>query len=428
MAQRLIAKTYWHGTPIRFRQPMANLSGRPVTLDAADGARVHGTYWTPAGMPSPPVAVIAAHPRVDFSEHHAFPALLEAGYGCYGANVRSLNNDADCQHERLLLDLAAHMAWLRDHGAEAIVLLGNSGGGSLFSLYQAQAAAAADQRIRRTPGGRPTFLAKAELPVGDAMVFLAAHAGQGLIMNEVIDPAVIDEAEPLQSDPSLDMYDPRNGFRPPPEWSEYAPEFIERYRAAQLERVRRIDAIAHAYIAAAGDAAARHGAKDFAALPADEQRRIQRAEVFEPVMVVYRTMANLKYVDRRLDPSNRGYGSLLSPRPDLMNFQRLGFARIVTPEGWLSTWSGLSSNANVLKTAPSVTVPSLVINAGRDLDVHPETHSKAIHAALGSTDKAYWEFPDALHYFEDDEDQSGHEQLGALTGRLVPWIAERFTL
>ena len=305
MALRLISKTYWRGTQIRFREPVQDVVGQPVALDTMDGARVHGIYWTPGGNPRPRVAVIAAHPRVDFSEHHAFPALLKAGYGCLGANLRTLNNDMDCLHERLLIDVGAYMAWLREIGAEAVLLLGNSGGGSLFAFYQAQAVTEPTERTTLTPGGRPSLLDRAELPPGDALIFMAAHAGQGLIMNEVIDPAVSDEADPLASDPALDMYEPANGFRPPPEWSEYAPAFIERYRAAQLARVARIDATARAHIAAADDAAARHGAADFAALPAAEQRRILQAEAFEPVLLVYRTMANLKYVDRRLDPCRR---------------------------------------------------------------------------------------------------------------------------
>lgn len=426
MALRLIAKTYWHGTQIRFREPIDGVTGRPVSLDTPDRARLHGIYWTPDGNPRPRAAVIAAHPRVDFSEHHAFPALLRAGFGCLGANLRSLNNDMDCLHERLLIDLATYMAWLREAGAEAIVLLGNSGGGSLFAFYQAQAATAPEQRIATTPGGRPSLLDRTEMPTGDAIVFMAAHAGQGLIMNEVIDPAVVDETDPLASDPTLDMYEPANGFRPPPQWSEYPSDFIARYRAAQLARVARIDELARDHILSAENAAARHGAEDFASLPEAEQRRILRAEAFEPVMLVYRTMANLKYTDRRLDPSNRDYGSLLSPRPDMMNLQRAGFARVVTPHGWLSTWSGLSSNANVLRNAGSIRIPALVINAGRDLEVHPETHSKAIHAALASADKSYWDFPDALHYFEDDEGETGNAQLNAVMSRLVPWLAERF--
>ena len=48
-------------------------------------------------------------------------------------------------------------------------------------------------------------------------------------------------------------------------------------------------------------------------------------------MVVYRTMANPDYVDRTLDPGPRDYGSLLSDRPDLMNFPRSGSAACRRP-------------------------------------------------------------------------------------------------
>lgn len=425
----LLSKTYWRGTQIRFREPIDDFAvGEPVGVSVADGARIRGVYWTPKRNPRPKVAVIAAHPRVDFAEHHTFPALLKAGYGCMGANLRTLNNDADCLHEKLLVDIAGYMRWLKAHGAEKIVLLGNSGGGSLFSFYQAEAKTPPASRIRHAPGGRRTFLEKTEMPPGDGLIFLAAHAGQGRIINEVIDPSVIDEADPFKTNSDLDMYDPRNGFRPPPAWSEYAPDFVSRYRQAQLERVRRIDETAKAMIQAAADAAARRGAEDFGDLPADEQRDVMRREAFEPIITVYRTMANLHYVDNRLDPSPRGYGSLLSPRPDLMNFQRLGFARVVTPDGWLSTWSGLSSNADVLKTAPKVTEPALVIQAGRDLDVYPETHAKPMFAALGSADKAYWDFPNALHYFEAEEGEVGNPSLDALMAGLTPWLEERFPL
>jgi hypothetical protein len=428
MTLRLLSKTYWRGTQIRFREPVDDVVGLPVGLSAADGARIRGVFWAPKSNPNPKVAIIAAHPRVDFTEHHAFPAFLKAGYGCMGANLRTLNNDADCLHEKLVVDIAAYMAWLKEHGAEKIVLLGNSGGGSLFSFYQSEAKKMPAERTRHSPGGRRTFLEKAELIPGDALIFMATHAGQGLIINEVIDPAVIDESDPLKSDPDLDMYDPRNGFKPPPEWSHYAPEFVARYRQAQLDRVHRIDAIAHDMIAQAAAAADAHGAESFSDLPAEIQRKVQQQEAFEPVMVVYRTLANLHYADNRLDPSPRDYGSLISPRPDLMNFQRMGFARVVTPDGWLSTWSGLSSNANVAKTGPSVSEPVVVIQAGRDLDVYPKTHSKVIFNAISSADKEYWDFPKALHYFEPEDDANDNASLDALMAKLVPWVAARFPL
>ncbi|WP_288902886.1 hypothetical protein [uncultured Sneathiella sp.] len=425
---RLLSKTYWHGTQIRFRDPVEDVTGISVALDAADGTRLRGVYWTSDSNPRPKVAVIAAHPRGDFSEHHAFPAFLKAGYACMGANMRNVNNDSDCQHEKLVVDIAAYMQWLKENGVEKIILLGNSGGGSLFSFYQSQAKAAPDDRIKFTPGGRPTGLNKMALIPGDAIIYMAAHTGQGLIINEVIDPSVVDEHDPLRTNPEFDMYDPENGFKPAPEWVKYSPEFIEKFRKAQLARVQRLDAVAHDWINLSKDAAKIHGSEGFEDLPAEIQRRVMEREAFEPVMVIYRTMANLHYADNTLDPSPRPYGSLISPRPDLMNFQRFGFARVMTPHGWLSTWSGLSSNASIPKTGPSITEPAVVIQAGKDLDVFPETHSKLTFNTIQSADKEYWDIPEALHYFEPDEGDNGNETLNRVMERLVTWVRERFPI
>src|SRR5262249_5279770 len=156
----------------------------------------------------------------------------------------------------------------------------------------------------------------------------------GLIMNEIIDPSVVDEGQPHLTDPVLDMYDERNGFKTPAkldgsdaQWSQYDERFVRRYRASQIERVSRIDAIARAMIAENGRAERLHNDPDLAKLPPARQREVLRREAFEPVMTIYRTMANLHYVDNHLDPSGRGYGSIFSPRPDLMNWKFFGFGR-----------------------------------------------------------------------------------------------------
>jgi len=430
MSLRLLSKTYWRGTWIRFREPVDGFATpTQATVYAHDGTQVRGLYWTPTNNPRPRVAVIAAHPRVDFSQHYAFPALLRAGYACMGANVRTLGNDTTCVHEQIILDVAAYVRWLKDErGVDKVVWLGNSGGGSLGGLYQAQAKAGPDARIQRTPGGRPTALRDAVMPVFDAMMITAAHTGQGQIMNEVIDPSVVDESAPLLTAPELDMYDPANGFRPAPQWTEYDPSFVQRYRAAQLQRVARIDARARALIAEQLDAEATRTDPAFAGLPATRQRTILQRAAFQPVMTVYRTMANPNYVDKTLDPSNRGYGCLLSDRPDLMNFQLTGFGRIQTPDAWLSTWSGLSSNANLLRNGHAITEPVVVVNAGRDMDVYPQTHSRAIFDALASKDKTYMDFPDKLHYFEPDDGEADNAGAQEQMARLLPWLQERMPL
>ena len=75
-----------------------------------------------------------------------------------------------------------------------------------------------------------------------------------------------------------------------------------------------------------------------------------------------------------------------------------------------------------------MTLPAVVIHAGKDLDVFPDTHSKATFAALASKDKQYWDFPDALHYFEPEIGENDSRTLDALMERLVPWIEERVPL
>src|SRR5205814_9921216 len=143
-------------------------------------------------------------------------------------------------------------------------------------------------------------------------------------------------------------------WREPPAWSEYSDDFLARYRAAQRARVERLDATARAAIASATEAAAG-----------------SRRRAHEPIMVIYRTMANPAFVDRRIDPSPRAYGPLLSERPDLMNYAALGLARTCTPRAWLSTWSGLSSNADLVANVAGITEPTLLVHAARDREIFP---------------------------------------------------------
>jgi len=132
----------------------------------------------------------------------------------------------------------------------------NSGGGSLFAYYDAQARAPKGERVAAPPGSGPPDLNRFELPAADGLILLAAHPGQGIVLMGSIDAAVADEHDPFASDPELDMYDERNGYRTPPEPSRYAPQWLERYRAAQRARVARLDAIARSHLAEAEQARA----------------------------------------------------------------------------------------------------------------------------------------------------------------------------
>ena len=168
-----------------------------------------------------------------------------------------------------------------------ISVLGNSGAGSLYCLYQAQAVTAPLGRLTDTAAGDPYDLNAFTMPPADGMIFLGAHLGAGKILQTEIDPAVIDENDPLSCDPELNMYRPANGFREPPEYSTYPDEFLARYRNAQVGRVERIDAIAREHI---------RNPRPF--------RYLQ----------VFRLDANPGSTSRPLPSSRRTYGSFMSVR------------------------------------------------------------------------------------------------------------------
>ena len=432
---QLISKTYWGGAPMNMRRMPGSFDVENLSLKAPDMREHRGLFWSPKGNKNPKTAVVVMHPRADFTHHYIIPRLVDAGIACLGANTRNPNNDVTTIHEEIILDVASCVSWLKNkRGVKNVILVGNSGGGALNGFYQAQAKAGKGKRVAKTPGGRRTHLNDAEMIAADGLVYISTHKGEGMIMNEIIDPSVVDENHPHLTDPALDMYDTGNGFLTPSkfdgtdaQWSQYDDGFIKRFRAGQVERIKRIDAIARAMIAENERAEELHGDPDFAKLSPERQREVLRREAFEPMLIIYRTMANLHYVDRHLDPSARDYGSIFSPRPDLMNWKFFGFGRYATPHAWLSTWSGVSSQANQLHDLPQITEPSLFINAGKDQEIFPKTDAIPMFSAMGSKDKTYVDFPQARHYFEPEFGSREAPDVEKVMDIVVPWILERFS-
>jgi len=412
--------------PIDFGDIDSSVQQRPVHLYAADFGKSRGILYTPAKGKSRTV-VIMAHPRADFSTHYSIPFWIDAGFAAFGFNTRYLNNDAMMLHENLLLDLAAGIRFLRDEeGFEKIVMLGNSGGGSLFAYYDSQARTPKGGRVESPPGGGPPDLNKFELPTADGYIVLAAHPGQGMVLMSCLDAAVADESDPFASDPSLDMYDERNGFKTPPAESHYAPDFVERYRAAQRARCARIDALARRHIAEASHARAEMRAEDFASSSAESRSHIARRAMAPRYMIVYRTQANPNYLDLSIDKSERAVGSIISARPDLANYTAFGLGRIVTPDAWLSTWSGLSSNAKMAVNLPKVNVPTLVVGANGDQDIFiSDVHAE--FETSGASDKTLAFIEGADHFMRAGGAKS---HLGDPRPRLMKvltdWTRDRF--
>ena len=392
----------------------AGSSVKLLTLESEDRAASHAALWLPPGKRPATVATLM-HPRADFLRHYLVPGLLESGVAVLTQNSRWVGNDSMLEHERVLLDVAAGMKHLRDLGFERIVAIGNSGGGSLYTFYISQAHAAPGSRLDDTAAGDPCDLASAELPTVDGVIYVAAHRGEGLFLLEAIDPSVVDESDPLACNKEIDMYEPANGFTPPPEPSSYTAEFVTAYRSAQRERVARIDARARELTAS------RHSARDRTIGNADDVQA-WRQTIAVNFMTVYRTEADPRYTDPGLEPSARDYGSLFGYRPDLINYGPFGFARLVTPEAWLSTWSGLSSRASVTAAGAGVDVPALIVDYDADNGCFP-SDAALIDTSLASTDKTRATVP-GDHYGKR-ADGAGTDPRRGVVEQVHGWLDER---
>jgi hypothetical protein len=397
---------------VEFRgEPPAGTTVEALAFETEDRANSHGFLWLPPGQ-RPNTVLAFMHPRADFTRHYAVPPLLTAGYAVLTQNSRTVGNDSMLVHEQILLDVAAGLRRLRELGFRTIVLVGNSGGGSLYTFYIAQAHAAGGQRLGDTAAGDPLDLNQYTMPRVDGIVYLAAHPGEGLFLLHAIDPSVTDEDDPVACDAALDMYDPANGFKQPPAESRYRSDFLTRYRAAQHDRVARIDTRARALVATRRDARTQIGAD-----PTDV--RAWRTAIAVKFMTVYRTEADPRYTDLSLDPSRRDYGSIFGYRPDLINYGPFGFARVVTPEAWLSTWSGLTSRAAIPATGAAVDVPALVIDYSADNSCFA-SDAKLIYDSLATTQKTLTTVP-GDHYGHPAPGTSAWGRDLALA-RIVEWL------
>ena len=317
----------------------------------------------------PGTAFIATHYNVDFSEHYLGELMAARGFGFLGWNTRFRGNEAFFLLEHALIDIGAGVRWLREQaGVERVVLLGNSGGGSLMAAYQSQA-------VEPNIGpARDLKLPEAvlHLPPADAYVSLCAHGGRPEVLTAWMDPAVADEADPMSVEPALDMFDPANG---PP----YSEDFIRRYRAAQVARNERITDWVLA-----------------------ELERVKSLGHFDRAFNLYRTWADLRLMDGSIDPSDRTVGQCYAGDPRRANYSPRGIGLTNTLRTWLSMWSLRESHCQGAPHLARIEVPALVIQSMADTGVFP-SDAQAIHDALGSSDKRL-EFVVGDHYLTTPDD------------------------
>ena len=362
--------------------------GLPSPVVGRAGAGGHpcqGIYHRPARGALPRTAFIATHYNVDFSEHYLASFLAERGYGFLGWNTRFRGNEAHFLLDHALAEIGVGVRWLREEaGAERIVLLGNSGGGSLMAAYQAQAT---EPNVTPAPGVRP-LTAIEDLPAGDLFVALAAHSGRPEVLTNWLDPSVTDESDPMSVDPALDPFNPENG---PP----YSEDFQRNYRVAQRARNERITDWALAQLAVLRGTRAR-----------------------DRLFNLYRTWADLRMIDPDIEPSDRRPNWCYLGEPVKANYGVFGIGTLSTLRTWLSMWSLRTSQCTAAPHLRRIAVPSLIVHATADACVY-ESDARALFDSIGAADKRL-EFIRADHYLLEPAG-SRAQAADLITG----WVADK---
>lgn len=346
-----------------------------VSLESPTAARngagfkpCQGLYYEPVGE-RVRTAFIATHYNVDFSEHYLAEFMAKRGYGFLGWNSRFRGNEGFFLLEHALIDIGEGVRWLREEAAvEKVVILGNSGGGSLMGAYQSQAHGVT---MKPTPGLKlPSALY--DVMAVDFYVSLCAHGGRPEVLTAWFDPSVLDENDPSSVDPVLNMYDPKNG---PP----YSEEFIDMYRNAQVARNNRITSWCR-----------------------DELARVEKLGMRDRAFPMYRTWADLRLMDPDIDPNERKPRWCYAGDPKSANFSPRGIGLINTLRTWLSMWSLEESYCRGEPHLMKIKEPALVIQSLGDTGVFP-SDAQAIYDGLASEDKEL-QFVSGDHYLQEPND------------------------
>ncbi|MEH7112502.1 hypothetical protein V7124_08965 [Neobacillus niacini] len=346
--------------------------------------RVYGNLCKKEGG-NPDTVFVLMHPTSNFHGHYLLEPLTEAGYAVFALNSRYVNNDSVLIMERVLLDLGEGIKFLKSEGFKRIVLIGNSGGGELMSFYQSQAE---NPTITHTPAGDELDLTKANLIPGDALILLAAHPGRARTLTDWLDASVVDESNPYITDPDLDMFCEKNG---PP----YSIEFLKRYRQAQIERNRKITRWVKSQL--------------------EYFREINDPDKVDMAFIVHRTMADPRFEDLSIDPSDRERGALWGPTRKI-NFSANNLGRFTTLKSWLSQWSLEDSNADGVRNISKVSVPVFIVAYTADQAVFP-METKDFFDSVQHNKKDLAEIKGGNHYLLNQPDQ-----IMEVSQKILDWV------
>jgi pimeloyl-ACP methyl ester carboxylesterase len=233
---KMIAAAVGFGWALAATSALAQSNPRYIPFEPS---ATKGALYVPDSGPAPTVAFLTIHRTSNFMNMIGTRELAKRGFMVLGMNPRSDNNEAIVNFEDIALDIKQGVEFLRKQpGINKVILIGFSGGGPSTTFYQATAENGPSYCQGSNKLTQCTD-ALANLPKADGMLLLDAHPGNTVNSMRSLNPAVLDENDPSKIDPSLDPFDPKNGYVANG-LSVYSAEFMDRYFKAQAARMNRL--------------------------------------------------------------------------------------------------------------------------------------------------------------------------------------------
>jgi len=397
---------------------------------------VKGALYRPDAGRERSVAVLVIHRVNNFLGHLAAVELSNRGFLVLAMNSRFDNNETAVVWEAIAQDVKTGVEYLRRQpGIRRVVLFGHSGGAATLSFYQAAAekgVAYCNTPQKLTVCGNDL----ANLPKADGLILVDASLGNPVGLLRGLNPAVTKEGDPTAIDPSLDPFNPANGFNPSGR-STYSAAFKQKYYAAQSARMNRL-------IATAIDQASKLGTSQ-TPFPDDNVVLIVRAQgarlVDDETIAATRTAEPRKHLRNNGQIVTEIVSSVQPPgvqRPD-QNARFDTGARLLTLKSFLtanairstSSMSGVdwcSTNNSTPCAVGQITVPLLITAMGGNTGLRD---NELLYETAVSRDKDFVIVEGATHNMEPcTECETRKGQYGNATRNffnyVTRWISSRF--
>lgn len=338
----------------------------PPALNANPSVRLD-LYEPDCGVPDHKTIAIISHPTVPVAGFYMLEPMKAMGLPCAAIATRFAGSDATLNMERCAQDVGTAVRFLKERGYEKVIMLGFSGGASLFCFYQAQA-----EKLTAThlPDGRPSGLLPEHLPPADGLAIFGHHLGRSQTLRNVLDASVLDENDLSKTDPSLDVFNPDSG-------SPLDQGFVARIREGQAARMQRITNWVKERL---------------------DQLEAEYGPDADEAFVVHRTNADPFMFSETSDFK----GDVDAIRA--MNLAGNGLGRFSSLRSWLSQWATGISQADGPADMARTSIPVLSIVQKGDHRAHPD-YLKQWEDAMGDRFTGHHYF-DATHYMDPKEQRA----------------------